>query len=358
MSEPIRVAVIGCGNISGCHLRGYKKLQDEGKVQIAYLVDIDPSHAENKAAKFELTGVPILTDYHEMLKDETVSCVSVCLPNYLHAPVTIDCLNAGKNVLCEKPAAMNFKEAMAMKKAADKSGKILNIGVVNRFNAGVENLRELVQSGELGEIYQIYCSFRSFRSIPGMGGWFTTKAKSGGGALIDWGVHFLDLINYVIGNQPVTAVSAVTHSKLGNPMKDYVYRNMHAGPPDYEGTYDVEEYVTGLIRTKGPAINFNGAWAQNIDEDAMFIEFMGTKGGAKLKYGDHYTVFTTKNGELTSETPEFEIPDMFIKEIACFVESAASGEHIRSHIDEVLTTAKMMDAIYLSAAKGKEVRCK
>ena len=353
MCKKVRVAVIGCGTISNSHIRGYKAIED--KVEIAYLIDIIPERTAQKAEKFELPNVTHLTDYREMLKDETVDCVSVCLPNHLHAAVSIDCLRAGKHVLCEKPAAMNYAEAMEMKKAADETGKILNIGVVNRFNAGVENLRELVQSGELGEIYQIYCSFRNYRSIPGMGGWFTTKALSGGGALIDWGVHFLDLITYIIDAPTIKTVSAVCHSKLANPMESYVYRNMHAGPPDYSGTYDVEEFVTGLVRTEGPTLTLNGAWAQYIDEAAMFVEFMGTKGGAKLKYGDHYTVYTTRDGELVSETPDFEIPDMFNKEIACFVDSAMKGEHIRSNIDEILTTVQLMDAIYASAESGREV---
>jgi predicted dehydrogenase len=242
-----------------------------------------------------------------------------------------------------------------MKKAADENGKILNIGVCNRFHESVVRIKDLIEKGEIGEMYQIYCSFRAFRSIPALGGWFTTKALSGGGALIDWGVHFLDLINYCIGNFELKTVSAVCHSKLAVNMKDYVYRSMHAGPPKYDGVYDVEEYVTGLIRTSGPALTFSGAWAQNIDEEAMFIEFMGIKGGIKLKYGGHYTLYSTKNGELVSETPDFEIPDMYAREIAAFAECAVKKEKIRSNIDNILITARMMDAIYESSNKGKEI---
>ena len=243
-----------------------------------------------------------------------------------------------------------------MKKAADKNGKILNIGVCNRFNESVERIKKLIADGEIGEMYQIYCSFRAFRSIPALGGWFTTKELSGGGALIDWGVHFLDLINYCIGDFKLKTVSAVCHSKLAVDIKDYVYRSMHAGPPRFEGVYDVEEFVTGLIRTDGPTLTFNGAWAQNIDEDAMFVEFMGTKGGIKLKYGGHYTIYSTKNGELVSETPEFEIPNMFEREIEAFADCSLKNEKIRSNIDNVLITARMMDAIYESAEKGEEIK--
>ncbi len=353
MERKLKAAIIGCGVISGAHGRGYKAISD--KVSLAYCVDLIQEKAEERAKEFGDETTVCLTDYKQMLKDESVDLVSVCLPNYLHAPVTIDCLNAGKHVLCEKPAAMNYAEALSMKKAADENGKILNIGVCNRFHESVVRIKDAIARGELGELYQIYCSFRAFRSIPALGGWFTTKALSGGGALIDWGVHFLDLINYCVGDFELKTVSAVSHSKLAVNMKDYVYRVMHAGPPKYDGVYDVEEYVTGLIRTSGPALTFSGAWAQNIDESAMFIEFMGKKGGIKLQYGGHYTLYTTRNGELVSETPEFEIPDMYEREIAAFADCAVKNEKIRSNIDNILITARMMDAIYASAEQGKEI---
>ena len=221
-------------------------------------------------------------DYREMLQDPAVDAVSVCVPNYLHAPITVDCLDAGKHVLCEKPAAMNYAQALQMKVAADRNGRILNIGVVNRFNTAVNKVKNMILAGELGEVYHVYCSFRSHRSIPGLGGPFTTKALSGGGVLIDWGVHFLDLINYCIGSPTVRSVSGAAYGKLGRNMRDYVYTDMWAGPPDYSGTYDVEEFITGMVRTDGPTITLNGAWAQNINDDAMFIEFLGDKAGSSF----------------------------------------------------------------------------
>ena len=353
MAKKLKAALIGCGSISGAHAGGYQAIAD--KVELAYCIDLIRERAENRKAEYGTESTVCLTDYKEMLADESVDIVSICLPNHLHAQVSIDCLNAGKHVLCEKPAAMNYAEALAMKEAADKNGKILNIGVVNRFNRGVERVREAIQNGELGEVYQIYCSFRAFRSIPALGKWFTTKALAGGGALIDWGVHFLDLINYCVDAPKIKTVSAVCHSKLATDMRDYKYRAMHAGPPDYDGTYDVEEFVTGLVRTEGPTLTFNGAWAQNIDEEAMFVEFIGTKGGIKLQYGQHYTLYTERDGEFVTEKPDFEIPSQFRCEIAAFADCAEKGEKIRSNIDEVLITAKLMDAIYKSAALGREV---
>lgn len=348
-----KVAIIGCGTIANsAHAPSYQKNPD---VEIAWCVDIIPERAKALAAKFGTPFTKTAEDYRVMLADPDVTCVSVCVPNFLHAPITIDCLNAGKNVLCEKPAAMNYAEAVSMKEAADRTGKILNIGVVNRFNTSVVKIKELIEAGELGEVYHVYCSFRSHRSIPGLGGPFTMKERAGGGVLIDWGVHFLDLINYCIGGPAMKTATANTYNKLGKDMNEYVFTDMWAGPPDYSGKCDVEEFITGMIRTEGASISLNGAWAQNIEDRSMYIEFLGTKGGVRLEYGSTFTLWSTLNGMLTKITPTYKMGDMFYDELDAFVKCAAKGEKIRSHIDNVLITAQMMDALYASAESGREV---
>jgi len=351
--KKMNVAIIGCGKIANsAHGPSYAK---NPNAEITWCVDLIPQRARDLAEKYGNEHTRAVTDYHDMLKDPAVDAVSVCVPNYLHAPITIDCLNAGKHVLCEKPAAMNYAQALEMKAAADKNGRILNIGVVNRFNTTVNHVRDMIRNGELGGVYHIYCSFRSHRSIPGLGGPFTTKELSGGGVLIDWGVHFIDLINYCIGSPEVRAVSGAAYGRLGKNMKEYVYTDMWAGPPDYDGTYDVEEFITGMIRTAGPTITLNGAWAQNIGEDAMFVEFLGDKAGIKLQYFGGFTVYGAKNGMLTQMTPDYNKTDMFYDELDAFLIAAEEGKRIRSNICEVLITAKIMDGLYESAKTGKEI---
>ncbi|HPU58796.1 MAG TPA: gfo/Idh/MocA family oxidoreductase, partial [Candidatus Avimonas sp.] len=110
----------------------------------------------------------------------------------------------------------------------------------------------------------VYVSFRSHRSIPGLGGAFTTKEIAGGGALIDWGVHFLDIVMYCCGDPKPLTVTGEAFCKLGKNIPEYAFKDMWAGPPKYDGIYDVDDSVTGMIRTEGPVITFNGAWAQNI----------------------------------------------------------------------------------------------
>lgn len=350
--KKVKVAVIGNGSIANsAHGPAYMK---NPLSEIKYCVDIVPGRAQIFREKFN--GEFAMADYHEAIADPEVDIVSVCVPNYLHAPITIDCLNAGKHVLCEKPTALNVMEASAMKKTADENNLILNIGVVNRFNTAVNKVKELIDEGELGNLYHVYCSFRSYRSIPGLGGQFTTKAMAGGGVLIDWGVHFLDLIMYCIGNPSINTVSAATYSELGKEMNDYAFTSMWAGPPDYNGTYDVEDFVTGMVRTTGPTITMNGAWAQNINENAMFIEFLGDKAGIKLQYGGNFTIYTSDKGVLYETKPTYTSADMFYDEIDAFIKCSQEGKKIRSNIDNVIVSSLLMDMVYESAAKGKEVQ--
>ena len=267
----------------------------------------------------------------------------------------MDALRAGKNVLCEKPAARTYPEALEMQKVQHETGKVLNIGVVNRFNDGVNIIKKMIQSGELGEVFHVYVSFRASRSIPGLGGAFTTKEIAGGGALIDWGVHYLDIVMYCCGDPSPKTVTGETFCRLGKDMENYVYTNMWAGPPKYDGTYDVDDSVTALIRTEGPVITVNGAWAQNIFEDECYIDFMGDKGGIRLQYGKSFKLYTAKNGALLTSTPEYISHDHFQTEIDSFIRCIRTGEKLPSHIDTVAITAKIMQGIYDSAEQHREI---
>ena len=347
----MKIAVIGCGTIANnAHIPAYMKNPD---VEIKYFCDILPERAEAAVAKYGC-GIAV-ADYHEILNDPEIEAVSVCTPNYAHAPITIDFLHAGKNVLCEKPAARTYDEALTMLEAQHETGKVLNIGVVNRFNDGVNQIKKLIDQGELGEVYQVYVSFRSHRSIPGLGGAFTTKSIAGGGVLIDWGVHFLDIVMYCCGDPKPLTATAETFSKLGKDIPNYAYVGMWAGPPVLDGTYDVEEGITGMVRTDGPIITLNGAWAQNIEVPEMYIDFIGDKGGIRLQYGADFTMYSTKNGMLTATRTNYQTNDHFENEINAFVDCVKTGEKLPSHIDTNILTSKLMQALYDSADLHREV---
>ena len=351
MEKKVNVAVIGCGNIAnGAHIPAYMNNED---VNIKYFCAIVLERAEQAVEKYGC-GVAI-ADYKQILDDPEIEAVSVCTPNYAHAPISIDFLKAGKTVHCEKPAARTYAEAKTMQDAQRETGKNLSIGVVNRFNDNINLIKKMIDNGDLGEIYHVYVSFRAHRSIPGLGGAFTTKEIAGGGVLIDWGVHFLDIVMYCCSDPEPKTVSTECFSKLGNPISDYVYTSMWAGPPIADGTYDVEDGITGLVRTSGPVININGAWAQNIGEGEMYIDFVGTKAGIRLQYGQGFKVYGVKDGKLTTEEVEPAKTSHFQNEINAFVNSVRSGEKLPSNIDINITTSKLMQAMYDSAEQHREI---
>ena len=349
------IGVIGCGRIArGAHFPAFANMQDI--VRVKYACDLIPEKAQKAKEDWPFIENTV-TDYNVILNDPEVDAVYVLTPNYAHYTVTMDALKAGKHVLCEKPITVNYDLSCEMAAKAKEMGKILNIGVCCRYNAGVEKMEQLVREGKLGNVYHVYCSFRSFRSIPGLGGAFTTKAQSGGGVLIDWGIHFMDLILYILGGAKLETLSCDTYCEMAKDMKSYKYKGMWAeDTADVEnGTNDVDDFVTGYIRTDKASISFNGAWAQNIDKHEMFIDFLGDKAGARLDYCDHFTIWDGQT--LEGEHPEFDIPDMYEKEDRAFIHSIQTGEKMRSHIDNVLESAKLLDRLYKSAEQHREIVC-
>jgi len=353
MSQKTTIAVIGCGRIAeNAHFPAFSHMDS---IRVKYACDLIAEKAENMKAKYDFVENAI-TDYKVALADPEVEVVYVLTPNYAHYTVTMDALAAGKHVFCEKPVTVNYKLSAKMAKEAEKQGKMLNIGVCNRYQASVVKLAEMYKEGVFGNLYHVYCSFRSFRSIPGLGGDFTTKSQSGGGVLIDWGVHFLDLILYILDGAKLKTVTCDTYSEMAKDMKEYKYQSMWAeNTADVEnGTNDVEDFVTGYIRTDKASISFNGAWAQNIDKNEMFLDFLGDKCGARLTYCGKFELYDAKT--LETIAPEYDIPDMYQCESEAFIESAKTGVKNRSNIEYVLESARLLDALYESADKRRELK--
>lgn len=358
MKEKICIAVIGCGRIAtNGHFPAFAALSD--KVRVKYACDLIESKAELKKKEYPDLVENVITDYKVALADPEVEAVYVLTPNYAHYVITMDALRAKKHVFCEKPITINYKLSCEMAEEAKKQNKILNIGVCNRYNKSVEMLEEMNRKGKFGKIYHVYCSFRSYRCIPGLGGAFTTKAQSGGGVLIDWGIHFLDLILYILGGAKLKTVTCDAYNEMAKDMKSYSYLGMWAeDTADIEnGTNDVDDFITGYVRTDKASISFNGAWAQNIGEDEMFIDFLGDKGGARLTYGGYFTFYTAdENGVLEKINYSYNIPNQIQCEDAAFLSAIRTGEHTKTYIDNILESAKLLDALYSSAEKQSELK--
>ena len=346
----VKIAVIGCGSIANsAHIPAYKK---HPGAELTWFCDILPERAEKAAAA---CGGQFTTDYKELLGRDDIDAVSICTPNHVHAPIAMDFLRAGKDVLCEKPAARTYSEALEMQKVQMETNRILAIGVCNRFNTSVVKIKELIEAGKLGEVFHVSISFRSHRSIPGLGGAFTTKAIAGGGALIDWGVHFIDLVMFCCGDPKPLTVSGEAFSRLGRNIEGYAYKNMWAGPPIPNGTYDVEDSVTALVRTEGPVLTVHGAWAQNIGEEAMYIDFMGDIAGIRLQYGGGFTLYTSEGGDLLTVTPDYTMDNHYEKEIDSFLQSIHTREKSIAGIGRALLTSRIMQAVYDSSATHREI---
>ena len=346
------IAGIGCGRIARlAHMPAFMKMDN---VRVKYACDVLPEKAEALQKDFPKIE-NVITDYKVALADKDVDAVYVLTPNYAHYTITMDALKAGKHVFCEKPITVNYKLSCEMATEAEKQGKILNIGVCNRYHKSVETLYQWVKEGKFGTIYHVNCSFRAFRSIPGLGGAFTTKSQSGGGVLIDWGIHFLDLILYILDGAKLKNVTCDAYCEMAKDMKSYKYKGMWAeDTSDIEnGTNDVDDYITGYIRTDKASISFNGAWAQNVGIGEMYVDFLGDKGGARLDYGGKFTFWSGET--LESVTPEYDIPNMQHMEDIAFIESITTGVKDKNNIDYVLESAKLLDALYESAGKGKEI---
>ena len=346
----VKIGIIGCGAIGSVHADAYAKNSD---AKVVALCDILPDKLKEKALRH--TVEKNYANYLDLLNDPEVEAVSICVPNDMHHVIAIDAFKAGKHVFLEKPMTLDAEKGRAILAARDASGKQLQMGMVWRQNPESKIIKAAVENGRLGEIYQIRLKYVRRRGIPGLGGWFTTKEKSGGGCLIDIAVHYLDLAMYLADLWEPTRVSAKVYTKFGTPMKDYHYVSMWAGPPKYDGTFDVDDYAAGLIRFGRKAtLSFEVAWACNADDETS-VELLGTKGGVKVCSGR--TILRT---EVDGHIADVELfydknQDMFAAEMVKFTDAVQGRGKVAATGEEGVITMRLLDAIYKSSELDCEV---
>lgn len=346
--KKVRIGVIGTGGIAnGAHLPGYSLVPDE--CEVFAICDIDPVALEKTAAKYP--NIPHkLADYKELLAMPEIDAISVCTPNYVHHPVTIDALNAGKHVLCEKPIGMNAIEGAEMVETARKNGKFLQIGYNSRFQPSNQVLKRFLDAGELGEIYYGRAQCLRVRGIPGWGV-FIDKSKQGGGPLIDIGVHVLDLLLWFMGHPKPIAASGVTYQKFGK-RSDVVG---FMGQWDYKN-FTVEDMASALIRfDNGASVVLEASFVANIKEDVHNVTILGTEGGAEayplnITQERHRTVFT-----YAPKIPGGNNINTHHAEMKAFVECVRDNKEPLVTGEHGLMVAKIMDAIYKSSEENREV---
>ena len=285
--------------------------------------------------------------------------ISVCTPNYLHSIVAVAALKNGKHVLCEKPDAINVKEAIKMKEAADESKKVLMVMRNNRHTESSRFLKKKAADGDFGELYCGRCGWIRRRGIPGKGGWFTTKEQSGGGPLIDLGVHIIDLALYIMGNPKPVAVSGTiyNHFSSGTDIKDSEHSKF--GEVVADGIFDVEDHAIGFIRfDNGAALQIEFSWASNIEEEKAFIEMRGSKAGFVWgKDGDK--IFGEERGMLTNlimkPAPVINWTEGHCNNIKHFFRVINGREKPDFTIEQGIDIIKILQAVYESAKLKKEI---
>ena len=355
MSGKIKVGVIGLG-VGQAHAHGYQASPD---AELVAVCDADSRRLNEQGDRLGISPEARFTDVNEMLAMPGLEAVSVTLPNYLHAPVTIAALQAGKHVLCEKPLARSAAEAQTMVDAAKKAGKTLMVCFNYRYREDARWLRALSDEGKLGKIYFAKAGWLRNTGIPGAGSWFTHKDQAGGGPLIDLGVHVLDLTLWLMGYPKIVSVSGNTFAEFG-PKGKKSSRKLQG-----EVHYDVEDLAAGFVRFEnGASLSIETSWASHTKagRDDYFVTLYGTEGGSELyvpNYADRDTIaFYTEEGGI----PVNIHPAIVTRggghtmATAHFVRCLIDGVPPESTGEQGVALLKVIDGLYESAKTGHEVR--
>ncbi len=349
--EKLRIAIIGTGGISHCHMGGYKALPD--KCEVVAVCDLDEGKVKAYAEQY---GVPAYyTDYNEMLAKEKIDAVSVCTWNSSHKGATVAALKAGCKVICEKPMAMNTKEGEEMLAVSKETGNLLMLGFVRRFGNDADIIKKFVSGGTMGDIYYAKATYLRRSGCPG--GWFGDKEYSGGGPLIDLGVHVIDLVRYLAGSPNPVSVYGVTYNNLGSDRAGGG-QSWVSTTNGFEFKYDVEDFASAMIRfDNGLTLTVEASFNLNLKQDRGEIELFGTKSGAKID--PQVEFFGDMNGMFVDIKPfgnsALSFDGLFNREIAHFVDCCLGNCECISTAEDGVMLMRILDAIYESARTGHEV---
>lgn len=347
----LKVAVIGAGSISDCHLQAYASNPD---VEIYAICDLNEARAAEVAKQYNAPHV--FTDYKELLALPEIHSVSICTWNDSHAEISIAALDAGKNVLCEKPLCQTVEDALEVEKAVHRSGKLLQVGFVRRYSDNAQILKKFIDEGELGEIY--YAKASSLRRLGNPGGWFSDINRSGGGPLIDIGVHVIDICWYLMGRPKVKSVSANVSNRLGN--RSNINNLSFYKAADYDAEQNtVEDMANALIRFEnGASLLVDVSFTLHAKADETSVKLYGDKGGAELE--PEISIISEKFNTILNMTPQvdfksFDFMGSFRNEINHFIDSTQGRKETLSPVEDGVEVMKMLCAIYESARQGREI---
>ncbi|MDP9370289.1 MAG: Gfo/Idh/MocA family oxidoreductase, partial [Chloroflexota bacterium] len=322
--DKLRIGIVGVGWPGQRHIEGYQKHPD---AQIVALSDVNIEAAEQVKAQYNVDGARISGDYRDLLSDDDIDAVSICTPNFLHAPMAIDALDAGKHVLLEKPLAHTLADGERLAaKVAERPNQAFMIAFNNRYRPDSAVLKQEIEGGTLGRIYYAKTGWLRGAAEFTLRGWFTQRERSGGGPLIDLGVHMLDLTLWFMGNPRPVSVSGSVYSEFNQFLREHTGTDV-----------DVEDLATAFIKLdNGATVVLDVSWLSHIEQsNLVYAQLFGSKGGAKLERGggEDLKILTTAGSgagrttmvnapqfnTLSAQKPNFQLHESFRAEIADFV---------------------------------------
>jgi len=358
----MKIGIIGAGGMANYHIPGFRSAGGD----VVALADLNQAAAEAAAAKH---GIPqVFGDPADMLAKGGVDAVSIITPNKFHAPLALQALKAGKHVFCEKPPALTAKEAKAMSDAAAKAGKTLMFNFNNRARPESYAMMEYLRGGAVGTINSAQALWVRRTGIPGFGGWFTNKALSGGGPVIDL-LHMIDLALYFMDYPEPEWVLAATFSDF---IADKGFKGPWGLPDVAKGVNDVEAAAHGFVKFKsGQVLFLRNSWAEMNKREEVSVTFQGTKAGGMVRrlFGrdglddtaiDSCELYVQENGRSVNRDIIVEAdPTMGrLRSASNFVLAVKGKEKPLNTPDQAVKLMKITDALYASAAGGKPVQVK
>ncbi|WP_226581327.1 Gfo/Idh/MocA family protein [Halobacillus litoralis] len=343
----LKMGVIGAGGIAqGRHIPSFLKLKE--KVVLTAVQDLNLERAEEVAKTHDIPYV--FEDYNEMF--ERVDAVTICTPNKFHAEISIAALNAGVHVLCEKPMAITTEECEAMMEAAEKNDRLLSIAYHYRYTPEAQLAKKAIFNNEIGDPLVTRVQAMRRRKVPGWGV-FTNKDLQGGGSLIDFGCHLLDLALWLLDDPKPVEVMGRTYDRLSKTpgqVNDW-------GTFDHD-TFNVDDHVTSYITFEnGESLQFECSWAANIKEDHTTLTISGVDGGISVY---PFELYQAKYGTLFDSTAKMneEESQAGLKQAENFVNSCLGNEELIVQPEQALKVTKLMEAIYESSETGTSVKLK
>lgn len=355
ISDKVRVGIIGCGGIAnGKHMPALSRQTD---VEMVAFCDIELERAEKAAKEYGIENAAVYTDYKKLLEDKTIDVVHVLTPNRSHSFITVDALEAGKHVMCEKPMAINSAEAQKMLDAAKRTGKLLTIGYQNRHRKECLFLKKEAMDGTFGDIYYAQAYAIRRRAVPTWGV-FLNEEEQGGGPLIDIGTHALDLTLWTMNNYKPKYCVGTTYHKLNSQTQ-----SGNAWGDWDPAKFTVEDSAFGfVVMEDGSTIYLQSSWALNTvhSEEASF-SICGTEAGADLHNG--VRINGVRNGHQYETLVNMDCGGVAFyegagslspedREARLWIDAVKNNSEPFVKPEEAIVVTRILEGIYKSSATG------